>query len=282
MKRKLLYLLSFLLLNFLSLTIYSQSHSLYIKGVVTYIDDTENALNSSIIVGDTIYGTITYDLSCTDNNTLPEVADYWYYNTPNGIDININGYTFKTDPDDVNFLFEVIDNHNNRDNLLFRSYANVFPEDLPVFTDTHISWQLDDATQTALDNTDIQEYIELSAWEQDFGLSVRGSTVTSDTSFSIKSDVFYVDTVNIFSSINDQYYRDVKIFPNPATDMIKIDVAPELMGAGYVLTDQAGRTVMRGKLEGTVTGVDIRKLPAGIYFIKIDQAETFAFKLMKR
>ena len=282
MKRNLPYLLSLLLLNFMSLTIYSQSHSLYIKGVVTYIDDGENVLDNSISVGDTIFGTMTYDLSATDNNTLPQIADYWYYNTPNGINININGYTFKTDGENVTYLLEIMDDFNNADYILFRSYKNVYSENLSMLTVNHILWQLDDPTQSALNNIDIPEYIDLSAWQQHTGLQITGETASGDSSLTILGNVTYLDTVNIFSSINDQYYRDVKIFPNPATNMIKIEVAPELLGAGYVLTDQVGRIVMRGKLENPVTGVNIHDLPTGIYFIKINQVENSAFKLMKR
>src|SRR5215213_7124516 len=113
-----------------------------ITATVQTVDDYANLLNGAIQPGDTVTGTYTYNAAASDTNSLPTVGDYWHTTTPYGVSLNVGGRIFETDPQNVSFLVELVNNHNGRDNYLFRSYNNRrLSNGLYV---THIAWQLDD------------------------------------------------------------------------------------------------------------------------------------------
>jgi len=56
---------------------------------------------------------------------------------------------------------------------------------------------------------------------------------------------------------------DFDIFPNPATSSILIEGLPD--AAEFKITNASGTTVLTGATEGDKTGIDISRLPAGLY-----------------
>ena len=158
-----------------------------ITATVQTVDDYANLLNGAIQPGDTVTGTYTYNAAASDTNSLPTVGDYWHTTTPYGVSLNVSGRVFETDPQNVSFLMELVNDHNGRDNYLFRSYNNRrLSNGLYV---THIAWQLDDPTQTALKSTALPKTApRLSSWQSLFGLTLEGS----DSPGSWDSDYFYV------------------------------------------------------------------------------------------
>ena len=77
------------------------------------------------------------------------------------------------------------------------------------------------------------------------------------------SDPFYV----FVSGIKDPPSVDISIFPNPSSNKIFLR---GLAGKFTVtLTDIAGRTVNASLINGPIDFLDIRLLPAGIYFIRV-------------
>ncbi len=82
-----------------------------ISATVTLVDDADNLLNNRVAPGDIIIGIYTYDSFAVDSNPLIEVADYRYTTAPNGIRLNVNGLNFGTNPADVDFLLEVVNNY---------------------------------------------------------------------------------------------------------------------------------------------------------------------------
>jgi hypothetical protein len=93
----------------------------------------------------------------------------------------VNGLQFRTDPQDVDFLVELVNDHGfpASDNYLIRSYNNVFdvnvpanPRD-PMRITKHISWQLDDPTLNALHGIALTETAPVLAdWQSFFGLMI--------------------------------------------------------------------------------------------------------------
>ena len=276
--KKIIFTTAFLLLlTLISLSSYAQQRAFYIKGVVNYISDSDNILNN-VAIGDSIAGVIRFDLSATDSNSSSEVGDYWYDTPPNGMEIMIDDYTFITDSSNVNFLCEVINNLNNSDNIVFRSYNNLFPAQLPSFTSTQISWQLDDASQSALSDTEVPQYIVLYLWTQPFGLTITGSN--DDVSFLIRGNVTQLDTVSNIASVNNISYTDLHVYPNPAGNFISISSNEQLAGSSFSITDELGRVVMQGKLEGKTTTLNIEQLPQGLFMIRIGEQNQKIIKLV--
>jgi len=159
-----------------------------IRATVSLVDDPDNLLNNTVAPGDIITGIYTYNSFAVDSNPLPEVGDYRYTTAPNGIRLNVNGLTFGTNPADVDFLLEVVNNYQNLDNYVVISYNNLFAVSAMGESVTNtIDWQLDDPTQTALSSTALPRTPPvLSNWQSIFGLSISSM---GDDSFLIRANV---------------------------------------------------------------------------------------------
>jgi len=72
------------------------------------------------------------------------------------------------------------------------------------------------------------------------------------------------------------------LFPNPATDFIKLKNDKYHLPATYRIVNQSGQIVLRGKLMPENQGIDISELHAGVYIIKIDDENLQSFKVIKR
>jgi hypothetical protein len=146
-----------------------------ITAQVAAVDDRDNILNGAINVNDTITGTYTYNGFTADSNPLPTVGDYWHTTSPYGITVYVGGLVFQTDPNSVDFLVEIVNDHNTppTDNYLLRSYNN-----LPLAngaTVDHIAWQLDDDTAIAIASATLPTTPpNLPDWTSIFGLTLVG------------------------------------------------------------------------------------------------------------
>ena len=144
---------------------------------VTDVSDRQNQV-PGVHVGDVIAGKYSYNLATPDSNESAEVGDYSYTGTSKnklgfGISVNLGQFTAQTDPNNPNFLVEMVNDLQDRDNYLLRSYNNTSTG--PAVE--HISWQLDDSTHTALTSAALPTTPPvLTAWQQDFGLEVRGGS----------------------------------------------------------------------------------------------------------
>jgi hypothetical protein len=159
-----------------------------ISATVNLVDDPDNLLNNAVAPGDIITGTYSYDSFAVDSNPLLEVGDYRYATAPNGIRLNVNGLNFNTNPADVDFLLEVVNNYENLDNYHIISYNNLFAVSaMGEFVMNIIDWQLDDPTQTALSSTDLPKRPPVLAdWQSIFGLNIMSS---GDDFFLIRANV---------------------------------------------------------------------------------------------
>lgn len=147
--------------------------TIQIAAEVVYVDDRGNVLGGTVNVGDTISGQYTYDSATPDSNPLETVGDYWHSSSPHGIMVSAGELVFQTEPDNVQFLVEIVNDHNGTDAYLLRSYENLpLPNGVMV---EHISWQLDDPTATALSSEGLPtDPPNLADWDSVFGLSITG------------------------------------------------------------------------------------------------------------
>ena len=155
---------------------------------VASIEDSQNVFRGTIREGDTISGFYRYDPSTPDSSESPNIGAYESTTKKAGITVNTKHFTFKTDPNNVNFLVEIADNNGDRDNYLLRSVnnlplANGFPVD-------EIAWQLDDPTQTAVSSDALPTTApRLADWQSIFGLTVRGEDQSTGNQFFIRAHV---------------------------------------------------------------------------------------------
>jgi hypothetical protein len=97
-----------------------------------------------------------------------------------------------------------------------------------------------------------------------------GVTVTLDGCSS--EDEITVGVINCTLSTSSQEYEDsFKIFPNPATDNVTLEIPGELIGASILVFSSTGRLIDQLNPYSTKIELDVSGLPKGIYLIKIEK-----------
>jgi hypothetical protein len=168
----------------------AQAVTVYLAGRVTEIYDSEGVLDGSVTAGSRFTGSYTYDTSTPNSGVMYYVADYLHRSAPAGVRVVMGGYTFETDPANVQFLVELVNDYPSplSDAFVFHSYVNKAIGDVEV---GYISWQLDDPSATAIDSLVLEPTPPvLSAWQSWFGLTVDGRSKTNPySSFFIRGIV---------------------------------------------------------------------------------------------
>jgi hypothetical protein len=196
----------FTILAICSPTLQAQIVEIAITAEVSLIDDPCNLLGGQVNLGDTITGSYIYDLSTPDATPDPESGIYWHYNSPFGIYLNAGPFVFQSDPDNVEFLMQIVNDEGPslRDVYLFNSYNNLnFNED--VFVD-NISWQLNNTGGEPFSSDQLPAGPPpLGVWQDDYGLNIRAGVY-------IKHESDFVQMFHISSEV-----VSLQLIPEPAT-----------------------------------------------------------------
>jgi hypothetical protein len=143
------------------------------KGTIAMLEDMSFQLDGSVTNGASFEGYYIFDTAIVDSNGDSTVGDYWHHDGAVGIVVKVGSYVFRTHPEHVEFLVEVV--NRDTDNYLLRSYHNISSTGIPV---DHISWQLDDSSGTALNNDALLTAPPtLSAYQSIFGLTITGDQI---------------------------------------------------------------------------------------------------------
>ena len=110
-------------------------------------------------------------------------------------------------------------------------------------------WQDGDVNQLFLTETTYLDYVAYSSCAQ---------------------SVSYLDSVVIEGSINvnELDAQGWKIFPNPATDLLRIQPVSS-SSATVQLRDMTGAVVREDQLHGPQLVWDVAELPAGVYLVEV-------------
>jgi hypothetical protein len=80
-------------------------------------------------------------------------------------------------------------------------------------------------------------------------------------------------TVTAIKTNNDLLFI-IEAYPNPTGDLLMIQIGnSEFRDFQYVLYDMNGKVLDKKELAGTVTGIAMNNHPAGVYLLKIIQAD---------
>jgi hypothetical protein len=72
------------------------------------------------------------------------------------------------------------------------------------------------------------------------------------------------------TGLGELYSHDIVISPNPARDVLFVEVPSSSFGAAFSIHDTGGRLIQQGKLtEERKQSLDISAIPPGMYFMKI-------------
>jgi uncharacterized repeat protein (TIGR01451 family) len=251
--------------------VHAASVIIKITAEVATVDDSSGLLGGSINVGDTLTGCYSYETTTPDTNSSPTVGDYRHSSPQFGITINGGGFVFETDPANVDFLVEIVNDHGTpaRDNYLLRSYNNL-PLSNGAFVE-HISWQLDDPTLSALSSATLPLVPpNLSDWQSNFGLTIRGCGAANHREFDCDIDgQFFVrahvtSAKGVINSVNGNVTIPEPEVGEYKTSGTKHDKAgnpnqPKQPSAIYVTSAKDFRVVplIKGSLPDLNKGIDL-------------------------
>jgi hypothetical protein len=73
-----------------------------------------------------------------------------------------------------------------------------------------------------------------------------------------------------------------EIYPNPASNTLKIEVNKTLISTNYFIFDMLGRSILYGKINSENTSVDISSLNKGIYMLCLEKKSKNLLKIIKK
>jgi len=195
--------------------------SFQITATVNSIDDSGNFINGAINVGDVVTGVYTINTATPDDSPLETVGSYQHTTSPFGISLSVNGYSFRTNPDDVDFLVIITDNHLGEDSYTARSYENQFDISVPNQSLSEIVWLLLDESENALASTALTAAApNLSDWPvNQLQISSKGEGDDFTISCTVTSVVVVPNvTLELEHSTNLVDWESVVITPEMIVD----------------------------------------------------------------
>lgn len=90
-------------------------------------------------------------------------------------------------------------------------------------------------------------------------------------------------TFNYSLGIDDfEFGKKIALYPNPSSGEITIKSNDFFLNNNYSITDQTGREIQSGTLNGMETKLDISDMSGGLYFFKVDKLGKKNIKLIKK
>jgi hypothetical protein len=188
MEKKLAKIVLAILLLCFCVPVRAELITIKLTGSVYLINDPQSVLGGQIHYNDTITGTYTYDTSTPDSESSdPSMGAYWFYIAPCGVSFTVNGFNFRTDPDNIQFLFGVGNNYSGFGDLYsFRSFNNL-PLSNGVLVN-NIVWQLTDSSRSAFSSDALPTTApNLANFDMDYGLNVSGGS--PDNYFHLSANI---------------------------------------------------------------------------------------------
>ena len=159
------------------------------------------------------------------------------------------------------------------------------------FYSTSIQWLTDKPVLTGNSNGWTYFWVSLAELGAEFPVSYEDTimyrfTFISDSVFDNLDGLAFDDFVfcNGSEGIEELSQSNFSIYPQPFTSSFTISSRSEMTSAlSYELVDVFGRKHLQGKLENQTQTIDAENLPAGIYFLKIDNgnSKVVCYKLIK-
>jgi hypothetical protein len=82
--------------------------------------------------------------------------------------------------------------------------------------------------------------------------------------------------------VNESSSSDIfSVFPNPSQSLINVKVNIKLLGSSYVVYDNTGKAILKGKITSEDTIIELGNLSAGIYLLSVGENLKQTFKVIK-
>jgi polyhydroxybutyrate depolymerase len=92
-------------------------------------------------------------------------------------------------------------------------------------------------------------------------------------------DVYCNSLTNIDPQISNN--KPLKVYPNPANSQINVKADATLLGSVYTVYDNAGKSVLLGKINTENTAIELSTLPGGIYLFSVGDNLKQTLKIIK-
>ena len=109
-------------------------------------------------------------------------------------------------------------------------------------------------------------------------LSIRVCVDTNTSAENTTIDNVTVPEADVVLSVDDEILAKlIRIYPNPTSESLSIQITPELLNESYKIYDVLGKTMLEGTLSSDQTNIKVSDLSNGIYFISLGDKKTSKF-----
>ena len=213
-----------------------------LAGTTTYLADSAFCGEPYDWNGDLIYteGTHTQVLEGANGCDSVDILEITFIDQDFGLSFSANQQLFTTPP-----------------------FAVQFTNNTPNMSDYDFWWDFGDGTTIQSNNLNVfHEYTENGS----FTVSLFATGLTNCSNTLIETDYIYTAGLNV---VNQNELVSYQIHPNPSSNLIAIQFENP-MNNTFLIFDQQGRQVMKGKLTGKKTEVSLGTLSKGSYTIQIE------------
>ena len=87
------------------------------------------------------------------------------------------------------------------------------------------------------------------------------------------------DLVNAGTALSTNNFElsQIRLYPNPALNVLNVNINPDLINQAYSIIDGLGRVVLNGKLNDVENTINVEQLSKGIYYLKLSNNKSSKF-----
>jgi hypothetical protein len=181
----------------------------------------------------------------------------------------------------------------------FKSYGDInkwYHDTLPIHTRSDFTWTDGNFSAEILGVNALLDGDRLRIW-------YSGNNITSiDTTGAVNDTTYNVHFIGNELHVNAGFWgigtseyvfpiltgsedliieNSIRIYPNPASDMLKIQLPKEYINESIQIYNSLGYLVKQEKLSQS-SSIEIKDLPNGIYFLKLNNQSQFYAKFIKQ
>lgn len=179
-------------------------------------------------------------------------------------------------------ILSITHSSNAPDSISF--YYKVSSEENYDFLNFYIDNQLKDQWSGVVNWSKASYFV--TAGQHTYKWEYRKDTYYAENQDKAWIDMIQFPTVNGPTSVEESETTDIRVFPNPATDMIRISLDETLLSQSpvYELFDLSGRLLQQDRLTDASQTVNLSNFVPGLYILKVsDNNQTLkTFKIVKK